>query len=416
MVLFPSPALAYIDPASGSVIISLIIGIFGSVIFSIKALFYRIKSLYFQLLNKGEPLKNTKIILYSEGPQYWNTFEPILTELHKQKIDALFVSSDPNDLGLKYVSEFISVKFIGQGNKAYAYLNTVECDICLMTTPGLETLYIKRSKGIKHYAYIPHSPIDMGKYKMFSFEAFDTVFVSGEHQEKSLRVLERMRNTRPKEIISAGCPYMDTMGKKLASLKEVQTSAYSRKPNILIAPTWGKNNLLRKIDTTILKQFLHEDFNITIRPHPQSMISENALLNKLKQQLGEYDNLYWDTKSDNFDSLVNADVLISDISGIIFDFAFIFEKPVISVIFDYDFSGYEGNDFNHCLWELTMLEKIGISIHVDNLSELKKAVDTLTSKNIRPEYLAKLREENLFNYKKSAEIIVNYINEVKNNG
>jgi len=43
----------------------------------------------------------------------------------------------------------VEAKYIGTGTKAYSYLRFLEADVCAMTTPGLDVLQIKRSKGVK---------------------------------------------------------------------------------------------------------------------------------------------------------------------------------------------------------------------------------------------------------------------------
>ena len=67
--------------------------------------------------------------------------------------------------------------------------------------------------------------------------------------------------------------------------------------------------------------------------------------------MSSFEHIKWDNSPDNFDSLLNSDILISDLSGIVFDYAFIFEKPVITVAFEYDFIGQEANDLPYEVWE-----------------------------------------------------------------
>lgn len=44
--LAPRPALAYLDPSTGSMIISAIVGLFASVALAVKTYWYRIKSMF----------------------------------------------------------------------------------------------------------------------------------------------------------------------------------------------------------------------------------------------------------------------------------------------------------------------------------------------------------------------------------
>ena len=46
LLLLPVPALAYLDPSTGSMLISAIVGLFASLVLAIKTYWYRLKSLF----------------------------------------------------------------------------------------------------------------------------------------------------------------------------------------------------------------------------------------------------------------------------------------------------------------------------------------------------------------------------------
>lgn len=46
LLLMPLPALAYLDPTTGSMLISAIVGLFASLVLAIKTYWYRIKSFF----------------------------------------------------------------------------------------------------------------------------------------------------------------------------------------------------------------------------------------------------------------------------------------------------------------------------------------------------------------------------------
>jgi hypothetical protein len=50
LLLFPVTAFAYLDPTTGSMLISAIVGLFASLVLAIKTYWYRIKSFF-----KGKP-------------------------------------------------------------------------------------------------------------------------------------------------------------------------------------------------------------------------------------------------------------------------------------------------------------------------------------------------------------------------
>ncbi|HSE58862.1 MAG TPA: CDP-glycerol glycerophosphotransferase family protein, partial [Nitrospiraceae bacterium] len=224
----------------------------------------------------------------------------------------------------------------------------LEADICAMTTPGLDVLQIKRSKGVKHYVYLIHAPTDVGTYKQYSFDYFDTVFVSGEHQIRSLRKLEELRGTPRKDLRKVGCLYYDDMQRQLRELDPVPRN--DTRTTVLVAPTWGQNGLLKRLGTRVLAPLLNKQWTIILRPHPQSFLSEKDLLDGVREEVRSYPNLHWDDDPDPTQSMAAADVLISDLSGIVFDFAFLFEKPVITLKYDVNKVGQEASDFPWDSW------------------------------------------------------------------
>lgn len=50
VLLMPVPALAYLDPTTGSMVISAVVGLFASLILAIKTYWYRIRAFF-----KGKP-------------------------------------------------------------------------------------------------------------------------------------------------------------------------------------------------------------------------------------------------------------------------------------------------------------------------------------------------------------------------
>ena len=339
------PAFAYLDPGSGSMLVAGLVGLLASLLFFLKGLYYKSRRTVSGLLGKTaahDRANRHQLVFYSEGRQYWSTFKPVIDELVSRREGCVYLTSDEGDPGLLNSSELVSTKYIGAGTKAYAYLTVLEADVCAMTTPGLDVLQIKRSKGVKHYAYLTHAPTDLATYKQYAFDYYDSVLISGDHQGKSIRKLEELRGTRRKLLTKTGCLYYDEMEKQSKELRELRTMPDSeQRLSVLVAPTWGLNGLLRKFGTRILVPLLEKRWNLILRPHPQSATSEKEMLDSLRQELRQYDNLQWDHDRDGTQSMARADVMVSDLSGVAFDFAFVFEKPVITLQYDMNKLGLE---------------------------------------------------------------------------
>lgn len=414
LISLSSPAYAYLDPGTGSMLLSALVGIVATVFFMLKTLYYKLSNGILSLFDVKIEKKKHGIVFYSEGKSYWRTFMPVLKALDKRGIQVIYLTSSNEDEGLNFQSENIICKFIGEGNKAYTQLNILEADVCVMTTPGLDVLQIRRSKGVKHYAHILHAPTDVNLYKLFSFDYYDSILCSGQHQINSIRYLEQLRGTKPKLLTHAGCPYMDVLAERLSNEITIEQDIL-KLPYVVIAPTWGNNGLLKRFGLTLLRPLAEQGYQITIRPHPQSFITEAELINQLQTQLSIYSNVSWDNSADNFEVLANSDIMISDLSGVVFDYAFVFEKPVITMQFDVNFLGTEASDLPLQAWELSVLNKIGKQITVNELGQLPSLVNYLTSNEEIKKQIIQLREDSLFNYQHSGEVIAEQLIDIKNN-
>ncbi len=409
---FQAPAFAYLDPGTGSMLLSALIGIVATAFFMLKTLYYKLSGGLLSLFGIKIEKKKYGIVFYSEGKSYWRTFKPVLEALDKQGIHAIYLTSSEDDEGLAFQSASIECKYIGEGNKAYTQLNMLEADVCVMTTPGLDVLQIQRSKGVKHYAHVVHAPTDMGLYKLYSFDYYDSVLCSGQHQINSLRHLEKLRGTTPKLLLEAGCPYMDVLVKKIAE-SAIESRDAGDLPHVLIAPTWGNNGLLTCFGLSLLKPLAEKGYTLTIRPHPQSYIAEPELIEQITTALAGYSNVIWDRSADNFESLANSDIMISDLSGVIFDYAFVFEKPVITMQFDVNLLGTEANDLAEKVWELHILNMIGRQISMSELDTLPYLVSSLTSDDKIRQDIISLRDSSLFNYRSSGKVIAQQLLDIQ---
>ena len=226
--------LAYIDPGTGSLIISALIGAFLTFLFTLKGIFYRILS---RLSIKTNHLNHDftgKLVLFNEGERYWNVFEPVLIELIKNKQSFIYLTADKNDSGLKLNNKLCEAHYCGNINQSIILLNRLKAKMCVMTTPQLDILTLKRSKNVTHYCYLFHSPVDIHYYKKFAFDRFDSILCVNDFHMKNLRRLENIRNDKKKSLFKIGCSYYDILDNSNSKIRN----------SILIAPSWGEKSFV----------------------------------------------------------------------------------------------------------------------------------------------------------------------------
>jgi len=103
-----------------------------------------------------------------------------------------------------------------------------------------------------------------------------------------------------------------------------------------------------------------------------------------------------------------ADLLISDTSSIRFDFAFIFNKPVITLeIPEISLSTFEINDLKES-WNEDLALKIGEVIKYSEVSTIVKVVSNLLNTKKESQLLL-LRNEYIANINVSADKVVSYL-------
>lgn len=363
--------LLYIDPGTGSMLFTILIGMISAGFFAFRKLFLKFR--FSQSGGKKLEMNESKIpyVLYAESKRYWNLFEPICDEFEKRETPLLYLTSSKNDPAFTKDYKYIDRQFIGEGNKSFARLNMLNASILLSTTPGLDVFQWKRSKNVDWYVHIPHMPSDVTLYRMFGLDYYDAVLTTGEYQTEEIREIEKIRDLPAKEILVAGLPYLDELKKKLDQSGE----SADHERTILLAPSWGSSGILNLYGEKMIDALVATGYNIIIRPHPQSFTSEKEMIDRLMANYPETDKLSWNRDDDNFEVLKRSDILISDFSGVIFDYIFIFDKPVIYADYDFNFDPYDCSWLDNKTWTFDTLKKIGKKLDPDKFDNMKAIID-----------------------------------------
>jgi hypothetical protein len=388
---------AYIDPGTGSMLFSFLTGIAVTLFFFVKNVLIKFKSgsLFGMKTRAGPPAsayRKHSLVIYSEGKQYWNVFKPVLEELAWRNLPCVYYTSDETDPGLGFsASPLIQTACIGKGNAAYQFLNFLEADLCLMTTPGLDVFQLKRSPGVKHYSHILHMVTDATTYRLFGLDYYDSVLLTGTYQERDLRVLETKRGTPKKALFVAGCTYLDVLAGRIAALPPQEQTRPPCK-TVLVAPSWGANGILRRYGMKLLEPLAKTSCRLIIRPHPQSMISEQTVVQKLQVALAPY-QVEWNFDAENLNVLSRADIMISDFSGVFFDYAFLFNRPVLYPRFEFDKRPYDAGDMEEELWTFRAIRKIGVPVDEEQFNSIGDVLEGILQDAEKIDVIKKLKEE-----------------------
>ena len=373
----------YIDPGTGSAIFSIAIGIAATVYFLARGLFIKLGIAVFHKKQNNE--SKNKYVIYAEDKRYWQYFEPVLDAFEDRKIEVIYLTTSEDDPVFTSKYNYAKGKYIGVGNKAYAYLNFLSADFVLTTTPHLDVFQWKKSKNVKHYSHMVHGAGGTVLYRLFSLDYFDSILVAGENEVKEIRMIEKARNQNEKQLIVAGNTFFDRCSEIIKNTFKEEECRFT----VLVSPSWGPNSLLNVYKDKLLDPLSESGWRIIIRPHPQSVIVEKLFLDNLFNKYKGNPNIEWDYNHENIHSLSKADIMISDFSGIIFDYAFLFNKPAIINIHNLDFSRLDAQDLEIEPYYLQSIKKIGVELtdlNLVNIIELIKNVSQNTEmQHIREE-------------------------------
>lgn len=396
--------LLYIDPGTGSMLFTILIGIIGVAFYSLKMLWIKIR---FKLSGGKIEGNSTKIpfVIFSDNKRYWSVFEPICREMDRRGQDVVYMTASEDDPALTNTYPHVKAEFIGNGNKAFVRLNFLNAVILLATTPGLDVYQWKRSKDVQYYVHILHAANDIAMYRMFGTDYYDSILLSSDFQVNDIRALEKLRELPEKELVQIGLPFMDEMAKKL----EQAGAAPEHPRTVLLAPSWGPSAIFSVYGGKIIEVLLKTGYHIIVRPHPQSFISEKDLLDKLMSDYPESEQLEWNRDMDNFDVLNRSDIMISDFSGVIFEFTFIYDKPIIYTDPQFDVSPYD-------VWWLKKpprariaLPRMGCQLTEDNMDNLKEVIDSCLTDPKYAEGRRSVKEETWTHIGESTKLAVDYL-------
>lgn len=395
----------YIDPGTGSMLFTILIGLIGVARYAFKTWFLKAKFVLGGGRKSQSDGDRLPLVIFADDKRYWLIFEPICRELAAKNFPVKYLTFSKDDAALSCEYADFKAEYIGNDNKAFAKLNFLNAVMVLSTTPGLDVYQWKRSREVDCYIHIPHAPSDITLYRMFGIDYYDAILLSGDYQIKQVRALEKLRNLPAKELTMVGLPYMDEMQKRAIQFSE--TEEHQR--TVLLAPSWGPSAILTKYGEKMIKALLETGYHIVIRPHPQSFQSEKLLMDKLMQEFPNSENLEWNRDTDNFSVLGRSDILISDFSGVIFDYALIFDRSVIYTNEGFDDSVYDAWWLDEMPWVFRILPSLGMELNENKLDDLKNLIDTCISASQFAEGRKRAREETWQHQGVGAKKVADYL-------
>ena len=359
-------------------------------------------------------LDERSIVFYSESSVILYPYvEEIIMELQNREQKVCYLTSSKDDPILKNKNENVRVFYIGDSElEKMNFFLRLKAKMLIMTMPDLGSYHIKRSKEFPvHYIYTFHSMNSTHmEFQKDAFDEFDSIFCVGPYQVQELRATEQLYNLKRKNLVECGYGLLDKLLKLRSSFPEKKNLFKNNKKNILIAPSWGKQNLLESTGIELVKTLLDAGYYVTVRPHPMTSKKSPKTIKQIKERFEKNPDFLLDTNTSSFEQLFSSYALITDWSGIGYEYAFVCERPVIYIDVPKKSHNKEYEKIGLVPFEISIRDKIGEVVSVQNIETIPDRIEFLYSNSNNFENkIQKIRNDAIFNIGESGKVTANEI-------
>ena len=333
------------------------------------------------------------VVFHSEGGKYWQVFQPVIAALESEGVACAYVTPDPDDPALKWTGKGFTALHPGRELMTIAHMNAIRTALVVSSTPNLDVYMLKRSKQVKHYTHLFHAPTDVAFYEKFAFDWYDSLLTVGPFQERSVRQLEGRRGLREKRLYETGCTYYDYM------LGERRDDERSGDLTVLYAPAWGERSSIIRYGTAILDALADGGVRTIFRPHPQFYVSHVEIIREIEKKFAGRPNVEIDTNRTGTASMRRSDVMVTDLSGVLFDYAFLFERPIVLAHANADVGGQEGEDLSGEIWDVKAARSLARPLAEEEIPQVARIVAEAGAGSERYGRAVRgIREAEIFNF------------------
>ena len=359
------------------------------------------------------PRHERRIVIYSEGKDYWPHLSEIVHTLINE-IDAplLYVSSDVDDPGLSLDHPKLLPFLTDMGSLRNWLFENIDADVVVMTMPDIDQFQVRRSRHSVHYMYVQHSLVSLHMaYRQHAYSAFDSLCCAGPHHVVEARALERKNGTPAKRLIEHGSGRLDQIIRAADAAGPPDSNQGQERPKrILIAPSWGPHGLVENGCTDLIDTLLAHDFSVTLRPHPHSRRSATGKLSEIARRYLERPGFLFEFDVSGYETLLSSDIMISDWSGAATDFAFGRLGPVIFLDIPRKVNNPHYEELSLEPFEVSIRNQIGVVVRPDEIDQIAAhAEEMATNSNEIRRSLRELRNKYVFNIGNSGRIAADEI-------
>lgn len=350
------------------------------------------------------PKAEKAIIFYAEDEGYYPYFEGLIKKLIGDYNRTLcYITSNPDDPILQKSESRIKTFYL---NKLLPFFMAfVNCRVFVMTLTDLNQFHLKRSLNPVHYVYVFHSLVSTHMvYRYSAFDHYDSILCCGPHQVEEIRRHEELNELPPKRLAEAGYYRLEQI------YEAYQKYSSEKSPTILVAPSWGAANVLESCGEHLVELLLEARYEVIVRPHPETVRRSPDLVALFASKFGNNPNFTLETSVATHDSLLRADILISDYSGVALEYAFGTERPVLFLDVPIKVQNQRFKELGIEPLELSLRSEIGVIVSPKELETVPQVIPNLILNRLAyKKRIDELRKQYVYAFGHSSEIGAQYI-------
>jgi YidC/Oxa1 family membrane protein insertase len=362
--------------------------------------------IFYNKLHKSE----REVVFYAENAASYSYFEGLIDQLTtKLDMTICYITSDRDDPLFKQNLKKVRVLYI---NTLLRYfIGILNSKIIIMTVPDLHRMNIKRSSFGTHHIYMFHN---IGSsFPVIRFGAlfhYDTIFCAGPHHNEEIRRQEEIYSLPKKNLVNFGYYRLEKIAEGYRRYNPAARNMSSHKARILLGPSWGDNSILNLCGNTLIRYLLQSGYEIIVRPHPMTLKETPGLIQSLNDEFGNRDNYIYADDISTVEAIYESDVLISDWSGFVYEYAFGTERPVLFIDVPRKIVNERYKEVGIEPMDDGIRKRIGTVLDLNELENVDAALtDLLSNKDAYVNEIIKARNEYVYNFVNSSRIGADYI-------
>jgi YidC/Oxa1 family membrane protein insertase len=353
---------------------------------------------------------NKHIVFYAEGGGYYRYLQSVVEWLLDHSNATIhYVTNDPKDavFALAESRPKLRAYYIGPV-RIIPLMMKMDADIVVMTTPDLGTYQLKRSYVRKdvQYVYLDHAPASVHMtYRKGAFDHFDTLFANGPAQAAEARATEKLYSLKPKNIVETGYPLLDTL------LANPPPPAAGGPARIMVAPSYQDGNIFDSCLDAIVDAIAAPGRTVVLRPHPQYVRRHPAKMHAIEARYAGRPGIEIESDFGKPSTMDRASVLVTDWSGIAYEYAFQTKRPVLFVDTPMKVVNPEWERLGLVPTEISFRNRVGVSVAPSDIPAKAPATvaDMLAHPGTFADRIDALLREQFYNPGRAAEAAGRYI-------